>query len=140
MARNRNKYSHLIIQKTLAELPIHIIESIIKVSDIKTQAKISITNKYFNSFIGDIRPNYIINQTYFIKLLQKLCENQQFSFFTLRLLSKDQHIVISDENNYTIYMYIIDRHNRLKTITRSYSKHCATQAFKNLFNKNKRIN
>lgn len=134
MPSNRNKYSHLIIEKPKNDLPIHVIESIINLCDQKTKAKFSITNKYYNEFIGDIQPNYLRNQIYFINLMKKLCSLTDFNFFNLRILSKKYHIIISDENKYTIYMYIIDRQNRKNTITRSYSKSLATNAFINLLN------
>lgn len=133
--RNRNKYTHLIkpkIYEKNPDLPLHLIESIIDLCDNKTKAHFLLTCKQINVYIGDIRPIYFINQKYFIELLQILCIYDEYEYFNLSILSKDYHIIISNEENNIIKITFINRENRLKTIKRSYSKSFLVKSFTNL--------
>ena len=133
---SRNKYSHLIkpkIYEKNQDLPLHLIESIIDLCDNKTKAHFLLTCKQVNVYIGDIRPIYFINQKYFIELLQILCIYDEYEYFNLSILSKDYHIIISNEENNIVKITFINRQNRIKTIKRSYSKSFLVKSFKNLF-------
>lgn len=133
---NRNKYLHLIkpkINEKLPDLPMHLMESIINLCDDKTKANWLLTSKQINNYIGDIRPVYFINQKYFIELLQQLCTCDEYDYFNLSILSKDYHIIVSNEENNIIKITFIDRKNRLKTLKRSYGKSFLIKSFINLF-------
>ena len=92
-------------------LPTHIVENIISKCDSFTKGKCAMVSKDLNTFIGDARPIYIKNKEYFLKVLADCCSSNYFKFFYFRVISKDYHMIISDENGYIIYIDIMFRNN-----------------------------
>jgi hypothetical protein len=121
--------------KPLPELPNDCIEYIFSKTTICTKAICSITNKYYRLLIGDIRPIRVIHQMYFLDLLTILCSCSKYSFFNLRINSSDYHIIISDENNYSLLFQVIKKGYYQKILTRYYQKIHIVKNLQNLFNR-----
>ncbi len=116
-------------------LPLHIIENIISRCDPFTQGKCAMVSKDLNSFVGDARPVYIKNKEYFLKVLRDCCASNYYKFFYFRIITKDYHMIISDENGYIIYIDIMIRSNKYqKPLRRSYRKIHVVSAMKKLIN------
>jgi len=105
-----------------AELPCHIQEAIIDKLDNKGKAKCRIVSKYFNNYIGNITPEHIKHQRMFLNVLKSLIENPKYAFFNLAINSSNFRMIISDENNFEVYVYIITKGLGAKTVTRNYKK------------------
>lgn len=135
MGKNRNKYLHL--KKPLPSLPSHVIELIVSKCDHKTKSRFSIASNHFRQYIGDITPIHIKQQNYFLETLKNVCENPKISFFHFMMKSKNYNMIITDENNLDIYLYIINKNNDVtqKLTTRNYKKYRVVQNLKSLFKK-----
>jgi hypothetical protein len=134
--KNRHKKTDETIQQDvpLVDLPMHIIETIIDYCDPYTKGKCSTLNKACREFVGDARPPYVVNQHYFIRLIEELCEQK---YFYLRVLTRNYHMILSDENGAVVYIDIIPRNNLRryhKTLKRSYRIAHMTGALKSLMN------
>ena len=114
-------------------LPTHVVEIIVSFCDDNTKAKCRILNKHFDSFVGDVTPQYIKNQNEYLKVVDMLNTNPNHALYNFRLSSKTYHVILADENNHDIYMYIVEKGYGGKTITRSYSKQHVVKNLKNLF-------
>jgi hypothetical protein len=107
----------------MKELPFHIVELIVtQHCDIPSKGKCRILNKYFNNLIGDITPIYIKNQNTFLNILHILCVIPKHSLFNFRLSSESYHLILSDENNMDIFLYVVEKGYGGKTFKRCYSK------------------
>jgi hypothetical protein len=115
------------------DLPSHVIEKIIACCDPFTKGRCATLSKACKEFVGDARPRHLINQHYFIKLIQECCARK---FFYLRVLTKDYHMIITDENGAVVYIDIIPRKSaqRRKSLKRSYKIAHATAALTSLLN------
>ena len=127
MARNKNKYR----QQPRVELPSHIIEKIIERCDPFTRGRCAMMSKAFHEFVGDARPRYLINQHYFLELIEACCARK---FFYLRILTSKYHVIISDENGAVVYIDIIPRKTFRKALKRSYRIAHASEALRSLLN------
>lgn len=130
MARNKNKYR----QQLQVGLPSHIIEKIIERCDHVTRGKCAMMSKAFHEFVGDARPRYLINQHYFLELIEECCARK---FFYLRILTSKYHVIISDENGAVVYIDIIPRKTEQrfqKALKRSYRMAHASGALRSLLN------
>ncbi len=118
-----------------AELPCHIQEAIIDKLDNKGKAKCRIVSKYFNNYIGNITPEHIKHQRMFLNVLKSLIENPKCAFFNLAINSSNFRMVVSDENNFEVYVYIITKGLGAKTVTRNYKKNKCVINFQDNFRK-----
>lgn len=136
MGKNRNKYAHL--YKPLPILPYHVIELIIDNCDVITKTRFSISSKYFLNYIGDVTPIHIKQQQYFLNSLKYICENPKCAYFHMMIISKHGTLIVSDENNTDVYVYIMQRINgKQKTDTKYYKKSCIVKNIRRLFKTDK---
>ena len=117
------------------ELPYHIQEAIIDKLDNKTKAKCRIINTHFNNYIGDITPKHIQHQSTFLNVLRNLVDNPKCAFFNLAINSLNFRMIVSDENSFELYVYIIKKGLGAKTVTRNYKKNKCVINFQDNFKK-----
>lgn len=116
-------------------IPLHIQEVILDKLDNKNKAICRIVNMHFNKYIGDVTPKYIKHQAMFINVIKSLIASPKFAFFNLAVNSSNFRMIVSDENNFEVYVYIIKKGLGGKIVTKNYKKNkCATN-FQNLFKK-----
>lgn len=130
MARNRNKYK---MAPVLSALPNHVIEQIISMSTVETQARCRQLCKALYDIIGDVRPVHVIHQMYFVELLRCLCEDWRCYYFNMRVSSKKYHIIVSHEEHDNIYMHVIKKGYGQKAIIRTFKRLHTAKNINNLF-------
>lgn len=115
------------------ELPLHIQELIIDKLDNKNKAICRIIDTHFNKYIGNVSPKHVKHQVMFLNVLNSLIENPNFAFFNLAVNSSNFRMIISDENTFEVYVYIITKGIGGKTVTRNFKKHRCAINFQDLF-------
>lgn len=132
MPKNRNKYR---TQGTICrDLPIHLVEHIVSKCDALTMGRCAVLCKSFKDYIGDARPIYMKNQMHFLKLLEECCSNHAYKCFYFRVISKDFHMILSDENGHVVYVDITFKRCYRKPLKRSYKKTHVVPALTKLLN------
>lgn len=123
----------MILNLNNVELPLHIQELIIDKLDNKSKAICKIINTHFNKYVGNVTPKHIKHQVMFLNVLQSLIDNPKFAFFNLAVNSSNFRMIVSDENSFEIYVYIIKKGIGGKTVTRNFKKHKCAANFKDMF-------
>ena len=119
----------------IPDLPLHIQERIIDVLDNKNKAVCKIINIHFNNHIGDVTPKHIKHQVMFLNVIKNLVETTKFAFFNLAVNSSNFRMIVSDENGFVVYVYVIKKGIGGKTITRNYKKDKCVVNFRDMFRK-----
>jgi hypothetical protein len=137
--RSRNKYKVDVFKKFSLEdvphMPSDMVEKILSMTDVKTQAKCKQIDKATYAFIGDVRPEHIIHQTYFVDLMNELCGHWNYYYFNLRVSSLYHHIIISHEEHDKVFMHIIKKGYGQRPLIRSFPRLHAAKNMAELFKK-----
>lgn len=142
--RSRNKYrlhafKSLSVKEEPTEplplMPFDIVEKILSMTDIKTLAKCRQLDKASYAFIGDVRPDYVINQTYFVDLMGALCGHWNYYYFNLRVSSLYHHIIVSHEEHDKVFMHVIKKGYGQRPLIRCFPRLHAAKNIAELFKK-----
>lgn len=109
------------------EIPLDVIEQIVNAMQLKEKARFKCVNRHFNQYIGSIVPLFVINRHFVVKILDELCMHKQHAFFNVSINSENYRVIVSDENNHDIYVYVMHKasgNGRVtkKIVTRNYTK------------------
>jgi hypothetical protein len=122
----------------MTELPIHIIEKCVSLLGNKEKAICKCLSTHFNKYIGNVCPKYIKLQMLCVQVLDELCSNSQYAYFNVSINSANYRIIISDENNHDVYVYVVKKGLGGKTVTRTYKKDKLVSNLKQVMKRNKK--
>jgi hypothetical protein len=71
----------------------------------------------------------------FLNVIKNLVETTKFAFFNLAVNSSNFRMIVSDENGFEVYVYVIKKGIGGKTITRNYKKDKCVVNFRDMFRK-----